>query len=190
MYQPDRIEVRDYLDLRDWLRISTADRELYAATKRRLARQPWRDMNDYADAKSEVIRDVLGRARVWRNGTRSPQRHGRCSHQGSRLGSRSTQAGERPQHRPSGCEPLAEPVADRITRSRHGFRVPAGRSPARRRVLYEEGWSNFVRSGAGRPVCLTAACRSSASAHISSGAPRVWAANHSSPRGLASTRCQ
>ena len=71
VYEPDRIEVVDYLDLRDWLRIDTADRELYAATKRRLAQRPWRDMNDYADAKGEVIRDVLGRARAWRNGTRN-----------------------------------------------------------------------------------------------------------------------
>lgn len=69
VYEPDRFEVRDYLDLRDWLRTDTADRELYAATKRRLARQSWRDMNDYADAKSEVIRDVLGRAQAWRAGT-------------------------------------------------------------------------------------------------------------------------
>jgi len=63
VHQPDRAEVRDYLDLRDWLRVDAADRELYAAAKRRLAQQPWRDMNDYADAKSEVIRDILGRAR-------------------------------------------------------------------------------------------------------------------------------
>ncbi len=66
VYEPDRAEVRDYLDLRDWLRVDAADRELYAATKRRLAQQSWRDMNDYAEAKSEVIRDVLGRARDWR----------------------------------------------------------------------------------------------------------------------------
>ncbi len=71
VYEPDAsIEVRDYLDLRDWLRIDAADREIYAATKRRLAQQSWRDRNDYADARSEVIRDVLGRARAWRAGTR------------------------------------------------------------------------------------------------------------------------
>ena len=39
VYRPDRPEVRDYLDLRDWLREDTPDRELYAATKRRLARK-------------------------------------------------------------------------------------------------------------------------------------------------------
>ncbi len=70
MYEPDRPEVRDYLDLRDWLRTDVADRDLYAATKRRLAQQSWRDMNDYADAKSEVIRDAFGRARAWRAGRR------------------------------------------------------------------------------------------------------------------------
>ena len=74
VYEPDRVEVRDYLDLRDWLRIDATDRELYATTKRRLAQQTWRDMNDYADAKSEVIGDVLGRARVWRAGTEAAGR--------------------------------------------------------------------------------------------------------------------
>jgi GrpB-like predicted nucleotidyltransferase (UPF0157 family) len=68
VYEPDRPEVRDYLDLRDWLRIDADDRELYAATKRRLARKQWADMNDYADAKTDVVRDVLVRARAWRDG--------------------------------------------------------------------------------------------------------------------------
>jgi hypothetical protein len=31
-------------------------------------------MNDYADAKGGVIRDVLGRARAWRGSTRSAGR--------------------------------------------------------------------------------------------------------------------
>ncbi len=66
VYEPDRPEVRDYLDLRDWLRVDVDDRELYAAEKRRLAQQRWRDMNDYADAKTGVIRDILTRARAWR----------------------------------------------------------------------------------------------------------------------------
>jgi GrpB-like predicted nucleotidyltransferase (UPF0157 family) len=74
VYEPDRAEVRDYLDLRDWLRVNATDRELYAMTKRRLAQQSWRDMNDYADAKGGVIRDVLGRARAWRGPTRSAGR--------------------------------------------------------------------------------------------------------------------
>ena len=68
VYEPDRPEVRDYLDLRAWLRVDATDRELYAATKRRLAEQQWQDMNDYADAKTIIIRAILARARVWRAG--------------------------------------------------------------------------------------------------------------------------
>ena len=71
VYEPNHAAVRDYLDLRDWLTLNGADRELYALTKRRLAQRSWRDMNDYADAKSEVIRDLLGRARASKASTRS-----------------------------------------------------------------------------------------------------------------------
>jgi GrpB-like predicted nucleotidyltransferase (UPF0157 family) len=73
VYEPGRQEVRDYIDLRDWLRVDAEDRELYAATKRMLARQQWSDMNDYADAKTEVISDVLTRARAWRAGAMAPR---------------------------------------------------------------------------------------------------------------------
>jgi GrpB-like predicted nucleotidyltransferase (UPF0157 family) len=66
VYEPDRPEVRDYLDLRDWLRVDAGDRALYAATKHRLARQQWADMNRYADAKTDVVLAVLARARAWR----------------------------------------------------------------------------------------------------------------------------
>ena len=115
VYEPNRLEVQDYLDLRDWLRVDTADRGLYAETKRRLAQQPWRDMNDYAEAKSEVIRDILSRARVWRNGTRSLKDMADANTQRSRLGSRSTLAGECPRHRPSGRVPLADRLMGRRT---------------------------------------------------------------------------
>lgn len=66
VYAQGRPEVADYLDLRDWLRRSASDRALYEATKRALAQRAWEDTNDYADAKSDVIRDVLTRARTWR----------------------------------------------------------------------------------------------------------------------------
>lgn len=72
VYESDSPEVRDYLDLRDWLRVDAGDRELYGATKRRLAQKQWDDMNEYADAKTDVIRDVLTRARAWRAATRAP----------------------------------------------------------------------------------------------------------------------
>lgn len=51
---------------RDWLRVDAADRRLYEHTKRLLARRDWADMNDYADAKSEVIEAILARAAQWR----------------------------------------------------------------------------------------------------------------------------
>jgi GrpB-like predicted nucleotidyltransferase (UPF0157 family) len=73
VYEPNRPEVRDYLDLRDWLRVDADDRERYAAEKRRLSQQQWRDMNDYADGKSDIIREVLARARAWRPDGRSPR---------------------------------------------------------------------------------------------------------------------
>ena len=58
--------IADYLDLRDWLRVDESDRALYAGVKRDLAQRPWTDMNHYADAKTDVIKQVLGRAREWR----------------------------------------------------------------------------------------------------------------------------
>jgi GrpB-like predicted nucleotidyltransferase (UPF0157 family) len=73
VYEPGRPEVRDYIDLRDWLRVDAQDRDLYAATKRMLARRRWNDMNDYADAKTEVVLDLLARARAWRAGAMAPR---------------------------------------------------------------------------------------------------------------------
>ena len=66
VYAADAHEIRDYLDLRDWLRADDSDRALYEGVKRDLARRPWSDMNHYADAKSGVIEQLLGRARAWR----------------------------------------------------------------------------------------------------------------------------
>ncbi len=68
VYEPTAPAVQDYLDLRDWLTVDRADRERYEATKRRLAQQSWRDMNDDADAKTDVVQELLGRARTWRAG--------------------------------------------------------------------------------------------------------------------------
>ena len=66
VHEPDHPEVAAMRDLRDWLRVSAPDRELYAATKRLLASRDWADMNHYAAAKSPVVLAVLGRARAWR----------------------------------------------------------------------------------------------------------------------------
>jgi GrpB-like predicted nucleotidyltransferase (UPF0157 family) len=51
------------LAFRDHLRTDAADRALYLATKRRLATRDWARVQDYADAKSEVVEEILARAR-------------------------------------------------------------------------------------------------------------------------------
>jgi GrpB-like predicted nucleotidyltransferase (UPF0157 family) len=56
-------EIERVLTLRDWLRHHDADRELYAETKRNLAGQSWKFVQDYADAKTSVIEGILLRAR-------------------------------------------------------------------------------------------------------------------------------
>ncbi|MFB6891493.1 GrpB family protein [Kitasatospora sp. NPDC056327] len=50
------------LRFRDRLRRHAGDRELYADTKRALARQSWEYTQNYADAKSEVVAAIIGRA--------------------------------------------------------------------------------------------------------------------------------
>ena len=54
-----------HLLFRDWLRENADDRAKYEAVKRELAPRRWRDTNDYADAKSEVITDITARAEAW-----------------------------------------------------------------------------------------------------------------------------
>jgi GrpB-like predicted nucleotidyltransferase (UPF0157 family) len=56
-------ECDQVLIFRDRLRTSDADRELYERTKRELARRTWRHVQHYADAKSAVVQEILGRAR-------------------------------------------------------------------------------------------------------------------------------
>jgi GrpB-like predicted nucleotidyltransferase (UPF0157 family) len=62
IYPPGVPEIGAYLDLRDRLRRDAADRELYETTKRALALREWDSMNDYAEAKSDVIAQILARA--------------------------------------------------------------------------------------------------------------------------------
>ena len=54
-------EVR-HLVFRDWLRAHPDDRRRYEDVKRSLAGREWADMNDYADAKSDVIAAIMRRA--------------------------------------------------------------------------------------------------------------------------------
>jgi GrpB-like predicted nucleotidyltransferase (UPF0157 family) len=56
-------EIDRMLAFRDWLRAHDDDRKRYEETKRQLAARIWKDIQDYADAKSEVIQNILARAR-------------------------------------------------------------------------------------------------------------------------------
>ena len=66
LYQQGDPAVDEYLLLRDHLRTDSADRALYEATKKALLDRPWNDMNDYADAKTDVIEAIKARARTLR----------------------------------------------------------------------------------------------------------------------------
>ena len=55
-------EVDRMLAFRDWLRTHDDDRELYAAAKRELATREWKYVQNYADAKSAVVTEILERA--------------------------------------------------------------------------------------------------------------------------------
>jgi GrpB-like predicted nucleotidyltransferase (UPF0157 family) len=56
-------EIDRMLMFRDWLRSDTADRDLYARTKLALAQKEWEDVQNYADAKTVVIEEIIARAR-------------------------------------------------------------------------------------------------------------------------------
>ena len=56
------VEVDRMLAFRDRLRSSADDRALYGSVKRTLAQKDWPDMNAYAQAKSEIVEEILARA--------------------------------------------------------------------------------------------------------------------------------
>ncbi len=56
-------EIERMLLFRDWLSNNTADRQLYEHAKRELARKAWKYMQNYADAKTMVVEEIIARAR-------------------------------------------------------------------------------------------------------------------------------
>jgi GrpB-like predicted nucleotidyltransferase (UPF0157 family) len=62
VFNPGCEEVDRMLRFRDWLRTHPEDRDLYLRTKRELAQKDWKYVQNYADAKSEVIKEILVRA--------------------------------------------------------------------------------------------------------------------------------
>lgn len=59
-------EIERVLLFRDRLRSDPAERRLYERTKRELATREWRHVQNYADAKSEVVEAIIARARAAR----------------------------------------------------------------------------------------------------------------------------
>lgn len=68
VFSPGCPEVDRMLLFRDWLRNNPVDRDLYARTKRELAQKEWKYVQNYADAKSAVIRQIMSRAASSRAG--------------------------------------------------------------------------------------------------------------------------
>jgi Aminoglycoside-2''-adenylyltransferase/GrpB protein len=56
-------EIDRMLTFRDWHRQSASDRVLYERTKRELVQRDWKYGQNYADAKSAIIDEILARAR-------------------------------------------------------------------------------------------------------------------------------
>jgi GrpB-like predicted nucleotidyltransferase (UPF0157 family) len=56
-------ELERMLRFRDRLRTDAGDRQLYEGTKRELAGRTWEHVQHYADSKSEVVEQILARAR-------------------------------------------------------------------------------------------------------------------------------
>lgn len=64
VFSADCPEVDRMLAFRDWLRGHAADRERYAEAKRALATRDWKYMQQYADAKSEVVAEIMAHAQA------------------------------------------------------------------------------------------------------------------------------
>jgi GrpB-like predicted nucleotidyltransferase (UPF0157 family) len=64
VFSPGCVEIDRMLGFRDWLRAHPEDRELYERTKRELASQPWEFTQNYADAKTAVVEEIIARAQA------------------------------------------------------------------------------------------------------------------------------
>lgn len=57
------VEIDRMLRFRDHLRSNDSDREVYSRTKHELASRRWKYVQEYADAKSEVVETIIARSR-------------------------------------------------------------------------------------------------------------------------------
>jgi GrpB-like predicted nucleotidyltransferase (UPF0157 family) len=55
-------EIERMLAFRDWLRTREDDRARYERTKRELVQRNWKYVQHYANAKSDIVEEILTRA--------------------------------------------------------------------------------------------------------------------------------
>jgi GrpB-like predicted nucleotidyltransferase (UPF0157 family) len=63
VFSPGCPEIERMLLFRDWLRSNEADRQRYERAKRDLATRQWKYVQNYADAKTAVVEEIIDRAR-------------------------------------------------------------------------------------------------------------------------------
>lgn len=62
VFSPGCSEIERMVGFRDWLKSHGDDRDRYASAKRDLATRTWRWVQEYADAKTEVVEEIIARA--------------------------------------------------------------------------------------------------------------------------------
>ena len=62
VFSDGSVELDRMVGFRDWLRSHPEDRDLYERTKRELAARTWHHIQHYADAKTEVVEEIIARA--------------------------------------------------------------------------------------------------------------------------------
>lgn len=63
VFSPGCVEIERMVGFRDWLRAHPDDRALYERTKRELTRTQWKYVQNYADAKTAVVEEIIARSR-------------------------------------------------------------------------------------------------------------------------------
>jgi GrpB-like predicted nucleotidyltransferase (UPF0157 family) len=64
VFSPGCPEIARMVGFRDWLRTHPDDRDLYERTKRELATRTWKYVQNYADAKTKVVEEIVARANL------------------------------------------------------------------------------------------------------------------------------
>jgi GrpB-like predicted nucleotidyltransferase (UPF0157 family) len=63
VFKAGAVEAERLLAFRNWLRSHPEERDRYARVKQELAAKEWQYVQDYADAKAEVVEEILARAK-------------------------------------------------------------------------------------------------------------------------------